>query len=179
MIHMHLATALFVIFAVWKWGDWRNWQKYHTTILFYSLGNLAYNFLTANYFLWRFNAEILVNHTIAEMVYTFVVFPGTIILFLGNYPTERPRIILHHFKWITIYGVWEWVFTLFGKIEYQYGWTLGWSVAFLVIMFPLLALHHRRPLLVYFLSAIVAVLVLWYFEVPVHIPIEYRNPDIP
>ncbi len=83
---MHVATAIIVIIAVFIWGDWRNWQKYHTTMLYYAIGNLTYNFLTANYFLWRFNADFIPNHSLTEMLYTFIVFPGTILIFLKNFP---------------------------------------------------------------------------------------------
>jgi hypothetical protein len=68
-------------------------------------------------------------HTLTEMLYTFIVFPATGLLFLGNYPKGVIKKILHTLQWIAIYGVWEYVFTLTGSIEYQYGWTLhfnGW-----------------------------------------------------
>ncbi|GAE34866.1 CBO0543 family protein [Halalkalibacter akibai] len=171
---MHILTAIISIIAVLGWGNWRKWKEYHATLLFFALGNILYNFLTANYLLWRMDADFLSNHTITELVYTFVVFPATAILYLGNYPKKRIKQILHNLQWIFIYGVWEYVFTLTGHIEYQHGWTLGWSIAVLFVMFPLLRLHTTRPLLTYILYAIVSVLLLWWFDVPVHIPMEER-----
>lgn len=172
---MHVATALFVIFAVWRWGDWRNWEKYHTTMLFYALGNMTYNYITAHYYLWRFSSDVLSNHSLSEMLYTFIVFPGTIILFLGNYPQQTKQKWLHYVKWILIYGVWELFFVITGRIEYQYGWNLGWSVAFLVVMFPLFALHSKKPLLAYFLATVLGVTCILIFDVPVHLPVEDRG----
>ncbi|MGO4886715.1 CBO0543 family protein [Anaerobacillus sp. MEB173] len=172
---MHVATALIIVIVVWIWGDWRNWKKYHTTILFVALGNLLYNFLTAGFFLWRLDADFISNHSLTEMLYTFIVFPATVILFLGNFPTDWKGKLKRVLKWIMIYVAWETVFVFTGSIEYQYGWNLGWSAAFDVIMFPLLRLHESRPLLTYFLSGIVAVAVLWWFKVPVHVPVELRG----
>jgi len=174
---MHIVTAVISIIAVYGWGDWRNWRKYHSTLLFFALGNLVYNFYTANYFLWRMNPEFIPNHTFTELLYTFIVFPATGLLFLGNYPKKKIKKILHILQWIVIYGAWEYVFTLTGHIEYQYNWTLWWSIGFLVVMFPLLKLHEKHPLLTYMLSGIVAVFVLWWFEVPVHLPVEERGID--
>ncbi|MBU8905323.1 CBO0543 family protein [Desertibacillus haloalkaliphilus] len=172
---MHVLTAIISIIAVYFWGDWRNWEKYHTTMLFYALGNLAYNFLTANYFLWRMDADFISNHTLTEMLYTFIVFPATIILFLGNYPKGLIKQVLHNIQWIAIYAVWEYVFSLTGHIEYQYGWSFWWSVFFLCFMFPLFKLHERKPLVAYVLAALIAVTFIWLFDVPVHVPVEERG----
>ncbi|WP_227935190.1 CBO0543 family protein [Alkalihalobacillus deserti] len=172
---MHVFTAIISIIAVFIWGDWRNWKKYHATLLFFALGNLAYNFLTANYFLWRLDADFISNHTLAEMLYTFIVFPATGILFLGNYPEGVIKQILHTLQWIAIYAFWEYIFNLTGSIQYQYGWTFWWSVATLFVMFPLLKLHVKYPLLAYFLFGIVSVVLLWWFDVPVHLPVEERG----
>ena len=173
---MHLLTAIISIIAVFIWGDWRNWKKYHTTLLFFALGNLTYNFLTANYFLWRLNADFLSNHTLTELVYTFVVFPATGLLFLDNYPEGIKKQILHTLQWIFIYAAWEYLFNLTGDIEYQYGWTFWWSVAVLFVMFPILRLHVNHPLLSYVLFGVASVFLLLWFDVPVELPIEERNP---
>jgi hypothetical protein len=133
---MHVLTATISIIAVYIWGDWKNWKKYHATLLFFALGNLVSNFLTANYFLWRLDADFLLNHTLTEMIYTFIVFPATGLLFLGNYPKGVIKQILHTLQWIAIYGILEFVFTLTESIEYQHGWTFGWSIVALFFMFP-------------------------------------------
>lgn len=172
---MHVLTAIISIIAVFIWGDWRDWKKYHATLLFFALGNLVYNFLTANYFLWRMDADFISNHTLTEMLYTFIVFPATGLLFLSNYPKSVLKQILHTLQWIVIYGVWEYFFTLTGHIEYKYGWTLGWSIVALFFMFPLLKLHVKHPLLTYVLFALVCVGFLWFFDVPVHLPVEDRG----
>jgi phosphatidylserine synthase len=172
---MHLVTALIVIIAVWRWGDWRNWEQYHLTMLFVVAGNLLYNFMTANYFLWRLDPDFLPNHSMTELIYSFIIFPGTVILFLSNYPVGTGKQIKHHVKWILIYIGMEGLFLLTGRIIYQYGWNIWWSLAFLCVMFPIIRIHYKRPLLAYFLSGIVAAVVLWIFDVPVELPIQERN----
>jgi hypothetical protein len=171
---MHVLTAIISVIAVFIWGNWRNWKKYHATLLFFALGNLAYNFLTANYFLWRLDADSFSNHTLTEMIYTFIIFPATGLLFLENYPEGVIKQILHNLQWIFIYAIWEYMFNLTGHIEYQFGWTFLWSVAVLFVMFPMLKLHVNHPLLTYILFGIVSTFLLWWFNVPVHLPVEER-----
>lgn len=172
---MHFITAFIVIFAVWRWGDWRNWEKYHLTMLFVVAGNLLYNFLTSNYFLWRLDPDFLPNHSLTEMVYSFIIFPGTVILFLGNYPEGTRNQILHQIKWILIYIGTEGIFLLTGRIIYQYGWNFWCSLAFLCVMFPIIRIHYKRPLLAYLLSGVVAIVVLWIFNIPVELPVQERK----
>jgi hypothetical protein len=171
---MHVATGLIVLIAVWKWGDWRNWKKYHTTMLYFALGNLLYNFLTASYFLWRLDADFLSNHTLTELIYTFIVFPGTALLFLCNMPKVRKSKIRHIITWILIYALWEALFVLTKSIEYQYGWGYWWSVSFDAFMFPMLLLHYKKPLIAYLLSIPIGIFFIWWFHVPVHLPVEMR-----
>ncbi|WP_246942063.1 CBO0543 family protein [Bacillus pinisoli] len=173
---MHIAIAFFIIFAVWKWGDWRNWQKYHTVMLYFAVGNLTYNFLTASYFLWRLDSDLITNHTLTEMLYTFITFPGSALLFICNYPENKGRgkVLLHYVYWILIYGVIEWIMTKTGYIKYQYGWSLAWSIGFDTFMFPMLRLFYKRPLIAYLLSVPIGIFFIWYFKVPVHIPVEKR-----
>ncbi|MBM7661313.1 hypothetical protein JOC85_002085 [Bacillus mesophilus] len=173
---MHIVIGLFVIFAVWKWGDWRNWQKYHTVMLYFAVGNLTYNFLTAGWFLWRLDADFMPNHTTTELLYTFIIFPGTALLFISNFPEYGGKVkkFLHYFYWIGIYSVVEWAMTKTGYIEYQYGWTLGWSIGFDTFMFPMLRLFYKRPLIAYLISIPIGIFFLWYFKVPFHIPVEDR-----
>jgi hypothetical protein len=172
---LHLALALFVIVYVWRKGIWREWQNYHTTMMYFALGNLTYNFLTANYFLWKMNPDFFPNHSITEIVYTFIVFPASSLLFLYNYPLSSAAKVWHYVRWISLYIAVEWIFVISGRMLYQHGWSLMWSAIFDVTMFPMLRLHHKQPLLAYGISVVLCVFWLWMFKVPVHIPIEYRG----
>lgn len=171
---MHVLITIIMIISVWLRGDWRNWEKYHAVMLYFALGNLAYNFLTANYFLWRLDADYLSNHTLTEMLYTFIVFPGTALLFIGNFPKEKTKIVRHYIFWVVIYAGIEWIMTITQHIEYQYGWSWAWSAAFDVVMFPMLWLFYKKPLLTYIISFPIAIFLIWLFDVPVNIPVEDR-----
>jgi hypothetical protein len=174
-VHLHMAVALYIVIVVWRSGSWRNWQSYHTTMMFFAMGNLAYNFLTANYFLWKLKPDFLPNHSLTEVVYSFITFPATALQFLNSYPETARKKLWHYVKWISIYIGIEWFFTTNGRILYQHGWNLGWSFIFDLTMFPILRLHHKRPLLVYGISVLLAIFWIWMFDVPVHVPIESRG----
>ncbi|WP_102346614.1 CBO0543 family protein [Bacillus sp. Marseille-P3661] len=174
---MHLLLSIIMIVIVWKAGNWRNWQKYHTVMLYFALGNLLYNFLTANHFLWRLDADFISTHTLTEMLYTFIVFPATALLFIGNYPEDKGigRVFLHYVWYIGWYAGIEWIFVKTGHIEYQYGWSYSWSVFFDCFMFPMLRLFYKKPLIAYMVTLLIVVFFIWWFEIPVHIPVEERG----
>lgn len=171
---MHVLIAVLTILAICFRGDYRNWKEYHAPMLYMAGSNLMYNFLCANYLLWKFNPDILANHTITEVVYTLIVFTGTVLMFLNTYPTTLKRKVYHYATWIIIYVGFEIIFLYLGKIYYQHGWTLGWSALFVMVMFPMLRLFYKRPILAYVLSIPISIFLIYYFDVPVHIPMEER-----
>jgi hypothetical protein len=73
-----------------------------------------------------------------------------------------------------MYGGIEFIMTLTGHIEYNYGWGLAWSVGFNCLMFPMLRLYYKKPLIAYLLSVPIGIFFLWYFDIPVHLPVEKR-----
>lgn len=174
---MHIFLALLSIFAVWIKKDYLNWKIYYSTMQFIAIGNLTYNFLCASNWLWRLSPDITwYNHTILELSYTFIVFPATALMFLSRYPEGQGawRILRHYGFWIGLYAGVELIMALQGSILYKYGWSLLWSAFFDCIMFPFLRLHYKKPLLALSLGVPIALALLWYFKVPVHIPIEKR-----
>ncbi|OLO37956.1 hypothetical protein BTR23_12400 [Alkalihalophilus pseudofirmus] len=171
---MHFILTLIVIIAVWVKGDYKGWQKYHATMLYYAIGNLTYNFLCANYLLWKLDPDIMPNHSMTEMLYTFIVFPATILMFLRHYPNTFKKQVIHNLIWIGLYVGIEYIFLLTDRIYYQFGWTLWWSALLVAVMFPMFRLHYKRPLLTYILSLIITIILIFIFDVPVDIPIEDR-----
>ena len=69
---MHLVlNAIFLVMGL-KWGDWKNWRKYHATILFLWFGDLLYNVLCYQYIMWQYKESIfaetfLTNHVIISL----------------------------------------------------------------------------------------------------------------
>jgi hypothetical protein len=165
---MHLGIAIWAIIAAWRWGDWKHWQRYQSTMLYFAAGNLLYNYFTSDFPLWHFNPDFLINHKITEVIYTFIVFPATVLLFLSRYPQSLKHRIYHIAQWILIYSALEWIGQVLGKIEYHHNWNFWWSVAFNCITFPMLRLHYVKPLAAFMLSVLFTVFFISYFQVPIN-----------
>lgn len=162
---MHITITIWALLAALRWGDWKHLYEYHTTMLYMSTMNLLYFFLTFQYPLWEVQAHLIPSYTIVSLLYTFIVFPCTVILFLSNYPTTSIKKWIHIGKWIAIYIGIEWIGGLFGLIIYHHGWNLSWSLIFLCIMFPMLRLHHRRPYTAYLVSIFIIISLMLIFNV--------------
>lgn len=174
---MHLTLALISIIAVWIRKDYRNWKPIYATMQYIAIGNLTYNFLCASHWLWQLNPDLKwFNHSLMEMTYTFITFPATALMFLSRYPEGEGllRILRHYSFWIVLYVICEIILITTNGIIYKYGWGLWWSALFDCIMFPFLLLHYRKPLLTLILSVPMTVFWIWFFDIPVHIPIPDR-----
>ena len=164
---MHLAVALFTVFAAWRWGDWRQWKQYHTSMLYIMSAGFLYEYLTKDYILWVFHPDFLYNHSVTVIVYAVLTMPLSVLIFLSRYPTSSlKKQIFYIAKWVSIYGVFEWILQITGGISYKNGWNFWYSVLFDLMMFPMLRLHHKKPLIAYGLSLIITILLMWYFKVP-------------
>jgi len=163
---LHLILALFTIFATWKWGDWKNWHKYHSSMIYIAMGNLLYAYLYDGHHLWQYNADLLVfNHFIADTLTTFIILPLTALIFLTKYPDTFKGQLFRVVKFITIYFLIEVVYDMLGIFGYNYGWNIWWSLAWLFMMFPMLVLHHKKPLIAYGASSIAVIIMLLLFPV--------------
>lgn len=163
---MHVAITLFTIFATWRWGDLKHWRQYHPTMLFITAGGLLYEYLTKDYILWVFHPDFLYNQELTVIVYAVVTMPLSIFLFLSHYPQSLRRQIIYIAQWVIIYVFAELVLLYFGRISYQHGWSLFHSVLFDMMMFPMLRLHHTKPLLAYSISVVIIVLLMLWLKVP-------------
>lgn len=162
---MHITIVIIIILITWKCGDWKDWQKYHTTMLVAIAGNLLYNLIYCDHILWKFKPDFFNSFLGVEMLYTFIVFPLTVLLFLTNYPISIKAQIFKIIKYIAIYVIVEYIYFKHGRIVYNYGWNLGWSVAWNFFMFPIWALHHKKPLVAYGVSILFVIVVLLLFPV--------------
>lgn len=173
---MHVLLSLIAILFVWFKGVWKDWQQYHTTMLYIVMMDLLYKFLTANHYLWRMKSDFPSNYTFTEILHTFIILPATTLLFLSNYPKKLIKQIAHNVTYIVIYIGMEWIIGVkMQLIEYQHGWNIGWSILFVCMMFPMLRFHYKKPLLAYSLSFFIIIGWLILFEIPVHLPIEQRE----
>jgi hypothetical protein len=162
----HVIVAVLSILACIKWGDWKNWRLYYPTILFFFFVELLYNILTYNKPLWFYNSSGL-NHTLTELLTSLVIFPCTVLIYLPLVSQKLSRQIFFTLLGIFIYCATEYLSYLLGYFSYLNGWNMFFSIAFNCIMFPILWIHHKRPLIGLSLTAAAAALVIWYFKIPI------------
>jgi hypothetical protein len=153
MVRLIIFTVF--LFSAWRWGDWKNWTRYYSTILFVILVSILETLITHNHFLWKFHPDpfmpFLYNHFLISIAMAFVVFSSTVLIYLGNYPKNKKQ-FAYVLMWVLIYSVVEVITSNFGLLSYHNGWSIFWSVVINIIMFPLIRLHYTRPLLTWFIT---------------------------
>lgn len=163
---MHLALALFSIFATWRWADRKNWKQYHPTMLYITSGGLLYEYLTKDHSLWVFHPDFLYNQSMVVLVYAVITMPLCVLIFLSRYPQKKMKQVVFVLFWIGIFASLELVMELTGRISYQHGWSFWYSVLFDTMMFPMLRLHHLKPIRAYMISVIIIVFLMVWLKVP-------------
>ena len=159
---MFIAIVVAVMILTWKFADWRNWQRYQATMLFFVGGNLFYYFVYHDHFLWAFVPDTF-NHHIMEIIYSFTVYPLTVLMFLSGMPVILKKRIFHIASYIAVFASVELILHLIGRMVYDYGWNFGLSVAWNCMMFPLLAIHQKKPLIAYGICFVLIFVMNWLF----------------
>ncbi|WP_338021751.1 CBO0543 family protein [Bacillus pakistanensis] len=148
-----------------KKGDWRNWEKYYPTMLYISLLTFLYEFISHSHFhLWELEEGPFFNLMNVHFVHNLIINPLIAMLFLSNYPSGFKRQMIYTLKWMFLFLLVEWACEHFGLISYHNGWHFGWSFLFVMIMFPMVRLHHVHKLWALILSVICAVFYLIVFD---------------
>lgn len=155
---MLIATCIFTIFSAWKWGDWKNWKKYHPTMLFIAMSDLLYNYLYYGHLLWEYRPLFIQKNTISTILATFIILPLSGLIFLSNFPGTWKKLFVRIAKFLVVYMSFELVFNLLGIIVHEHGWNLWWSLLWNVVMFSIWALHYKKPLLAYLAGAALIIL---------------------
>jgi len=166
---MHSLAHILFIYLTYKYADWKNWKKYHATLLYIGFLNLTYNFLAANYDLWRYEPDLYSTHSITEILNSVIALPAIAFIFLSNYPAQESKrhITTYYIKWIVGSLIIESIYIYFDKITFHNGYKFWMEPFFYILMYVFIRLHFMRPLLTYFLSAIVIILFIVVFNVPV------------
>jgi len=162
---MHLTLAILTVIAAWRWSDWKHWRMYHPSMLYIAAGGLLYEYITKNQTMWLFHPDFLYNQTITVIVYAVLTMPLTVLIFLSNFPETLGKQIRHIGYWIGIYIAVEAILLTTGRISYQNGWNFWYSFLFDCMMFPMIRLHHTRPLLAYVISLPIVVLLVHLFHI--------------
>lgn len=166
-----IMVCVFVISA-YRWGEWKNWKKYYPTMLFFGMGDLIYITVFHNKLLWKFPTNFLVS-SLDELLLIFAIFFPTTLLLLSNYPKKLYNQIAFNGLWIALYMLIEIVDLKIGIIEYNNGWNIWWSLLHNTIQFPLVALHHRKPVLAWIIALIFLGVIMKIFKVPALVNLGY------
>ncbi|MCA1060730.1 hypothetical protein LCL96_17470 [Rossellomorea aquimaris] len=163
-MYLLLVVAVYLIFAK-LFIDWKRWKDYYPTVQYYIICNLTYNVIFYNHTLWKYQAVTVdwLNHTLIELVFTFFIIPVVIMIFLRYYPYGKKK-WLYLTCWITYFTFLEFLFHKKGLFLYENDWNLGWSALFNIIMFSILGLHHKKPLLAIMISLPIIAILLFIFH---------------
>jgi len=63
----------------------------------------------------------------------------------------------------------EFISYITGAFSYHNNWNIGYSIIFNCLMFPILILHYKKPLLAFLVCSILAFLLMAFFEIPIKI----------
>lgn len=170
---MNGAYALIWLLACWKWGDWKNWQKYYSTLLFFIVGDFIYLYLLSDlYPMWRYTPQgmdknIGLTNTHVSLSIMFIKYTTTIFIYLSKFPnSSKMKQVLYMAFWVLLYTLNEIMDLFFHLMKHYNGWNLGYSILFNVVMFVILRVHHSKPPIAWGLS-ILFIIFLWnLFDVP-------------
>lgn len=169
---MHFLLNLLFLVAAIKWGDWKNWRTYYPTWLFFVGGDLFKNALLNDFRLWSyketiFGSNILFGHLIIDILIMLVAYSSTLLIYLGNFPTNRLKQICWILFWVSIYSLIEFVnLNYLNLIEHHNGWNMLWSILFNLVMFTVLIIHVKKPLIAWLMSLLFLFFLLQIFNVP-------------
>lgn len=162
-----IIVTITMVISAWKFGDWRNWKLYYSTIQFYIIGAFLYSLLTYNYPLWEFESPLL-KTTFSDILISFVFAPASILIYLYRFPKKKLiKQILYILFWVIIYSLVEIFSYIFGFFSYHNSWTIWWSILFNCAMFPLLWIHYKKPLWAVSLLLIYTTVGLILFKIPI------------
>jgi hypothetical protein len=171
---VHLLLNSLFLFAGLKWGDWKRWHKYHSTILFFWFGDLLYNLLCKNFLMWEyketiFGQNLLPNHLAVSFLIMFVAYPATVIIYLGNIPNGKFRVVLWLLFWVILYSLVEYInLRYLNLVSHNHGWSMGWSVLFNLIIFSMLLLHYKHQVAALLISIPIILFFVIFFKVPIY-----------
>ncbi|WP_019152539.1 CBO0543 family protein [Robertmurraya massiliosenegalensis] len=165
--------AFLWLLALWKWGDWRNWEKYYATILFFIMGDFIYLYLLSDHFpMWKYDPLTIdsgfgFTSSHISLIIMYIKYPATMLIYLANFPkSNKLKQFLYFTGWVVFYSINEVIDLHLKFIKHFNGWNIWWSALFNVVMFFILLVHFKKPPVAWLLS-ICFILFLWnWFEVP-------------
>jgi hypothetical protein len=160
-----ITIAIIFIFLCYKWGDWKNWKLYYSTIIYSFVGVLTENIIRDEKKLWVIHGSFW-NDTTTDYFISCFIFPCIIILFLSNYPKGIIRQIRYLLVFQLCLSSLEYIAYINKGIFYYNGWSFIWSVFLYIGMFPLFRLHYKHPLLGWLVLFTLIGGGMFYFNIP-------------
>ncbi|WP_367179373.1 CBO0543 family protein [uncultured Clostridium sp.] len=143
---MYLIFLSVVSIAIcYKLGDWRNWRKYYSTILFFILTSVIFSILTYNHPLWSYK-PVIINHTFTDLFVCITIYSSTIMMFIPHLPRKTTKKIIHVSFYVAVYSIAESIAIKFGYFNHFNGWNIWYTLIFDYIMFLVLILHYKKPI---------------------------------
>jgi len=168
-----LQTSFVIFFIIISlfYGDWKRWNEYYPTLLFWIMGDLLYASLLHDFRVWEFRAVwidhyILPTHTVIATAIAFLIYPSVIVVFLGRIPKSNIHKICWIILWSLIFQLIESIAYLNDSIVHHYGWNLYWSFIFNLVTFSLLAIHKWKPWVTWILAGFNVTILYLIFNPP-------------
>jgi hypothetical protein len=159
--------TIIIIAITWKWGDWKHWKQYYSTILFWALGNFIYLFLTIDKPLWGFTT--IIPASLANILVSLVIFPCVSFLFLPYFPNKsNVKKLLYIGSWVFLFSFIEWWALQIHHYSHFNGWRLSYSVIFNLVMFTLLRIHYKKPCWAWIISFVTGATIMIVFKIPLN-----------
>jgi hypothetical protein len=165
---MHIGIALFTVLASIKWADWKRWRQFHASMIFIAAGGFLYEYIVADYTLWKFYPSFLLSERMTVILYAVLTMPLSILLFLQHFPDTLWRQLRYILMWSMIYISGEAILLFTNSIAYEHGWHFWYSLMFDIVLFTVIAIHHTHPARAYLLSIPIIIFLIHYFNVPFH-----------
>ena len=159
-----ILIGVIFIGACHKWGDWRNWELYYSTIIFYILAVFLCEVLMEDKPLWLIKGSFWQDFT-ANCFLAGVIFPCIIIMFLTNYPKNIIKQICYILSIVMGLSLIEYVTYIRKGIFFYNGWNIGWSILLYMGMLPLLRIHFKKPLLAWLILVVLVISGIFYFKI--------------
>ncbi|MEH7332988.1 CBO0543 family protein [Neobacillus drentensis] len=163
-MYLLFVVLVYILFAIY-FVDWKNWRSYYPTVQYFIICNLLYNFIFYNHSLWRYKAVTVawLNHTLIDLTFSFLIVPVVIMIFLRYYSKGKKQ-FLYLAIWIAYFTAIEYLFYKKGLFIYENDWNIYWSAVFNAILFTMVRIHYKHPLMALLLSIFIIGILLFFFH---------------
>lgn len=158
---MRLVFIVLIWLGAFYISDWRNWKKFHSTILFMIAGSFMVGLITYNHTLWDLTSE-LGGHVLNDFLIAILFFPPTLLIYFTHYPINKgvSRKLFYITIWAILFTIVEMVEYFLDNINYNHDWNIWKSLILNLAMFSVLTVHQTKPLLAYVLFFIEVILLI-------------------